>query len=146
MVIRGTDDSGQWMLLMAFIAAIGMAVLLIFINQSAMGGYSSAGSVLDFPKSDIREIRAETINEVKVIGNYANTEGTNIIDRKSIFATDFDHYASDLRYIYALKGADVEITHEEIAVTYPLIEKVTVNMYYNNGDTEYRENIDVYIT
>lgn len=144
-MVDRSDSSGQWLLLMAVIAGVGMTVLLVYVNQSVMAGYASSGSMLDFPKNDLREIRAETINEATVIGTSANTKGATILDKKNLFDADFKQYTDDLSRMYSMSGTHLVITYDEIPLSTLMIEKITLHIYYNNGETEYTENAVVYI-
>jgi hypothetical protein len=144
MVDRG-DNTGQWLLLMAVVVGAGMAILLVFINQSMMAGFASSGAILDFPKNDIREIRSETIGEATEIGKTENMDGTITLDEKKInFNAAFNQYCSDLTRFYA-PGAIVSVSCVDMKTNTLVIEKVTLKIYYNDGNTAYTENIDVYL-
>ena len=62
--ILKNDDSGQFILLTSIIVVVGMVIILVFLNQSLMAGHSSAESIMNFPKNDIRDIRSVTLSEV----------------------------------------------------------------------------------
>lgn len=57
------NDEAQWIILMGFIISVGIFFLALLINQSILVGQTTAEAVLDFPKSDIQDLR----NEVWVI-------------------------------------------------------------------------------
>ena len=57
------NDEGQWIVLMGFVISIAIFFLAILLNQSVLVGQTTAESVLEFPKSDIQDLR----NEVWVI-------------------------------------------------------------------------------
>ena len=144
------DDSGQWLLLGSIIIAIGLAVLILFVNQSVLAGHSSSSSVLDFPKGDIRELRAETVNEAYLLGVNANAQGTNLNERRSLFEAGFDQYTSDLARAFRVGGADASIGYEEglnlsVLPGGQSLDNVTLILYYNNGDTKYNEITKVYM-
>jgi hypothetical protein len=144
------DDSGQWLLLGAMIVAIGMAVLIVFVNQSILAGHSSSQSIMDFPKNEIREFRAETVNEAYVLGRTANMNGTSLADRQARFESAFDHYSSDLKYIFGTKGTVVRVQYFEglnlsMSPGGQSLDNVTLVLYYNNGDTKYNETSMVYL-
>lgn len=146
----GMDDSGQWLLLGAMIIAVGLAVLIVFVNQSVLAGHSASASIMDFPKNDIREFRAETMNEAYLIGADANAKGTNLNDRRARFKTSFGQYASDTVQAYAALGANVNIKYEEglnlsVMPGGQSLDNVTLLLYYNNGDTKYNETAIAYI-
>jgi hypothetical protein len=145
-----TDDTGQWLLLGTMIVAVGLAVLIVFVNQSVLAGHSSSGSIMDFPKNDIRELRAETISEVYIAGTDANLHGATLADRQSRFETMFDRFVEEARYMYSSKGSDVNISYSE-GLNYSnqpggqSMDNVTLFLYFNNGDTQYNETRVVYL-
>ena len=143
------DDSGQWLLLAAVIVAVGLAVLIVFVNQSVLAGHSSAGSIMDFPKNDIREFRAETMSEAYLLGVEANHAGTSLADRQSRFQAAFGAFVGDARTVYAYRGTDIKVSYVEglndsILPGGQRLDNVTMALYYNNGDTQYNETSVVY--
>ena len=145
-----TDDSGQWLLLGSMIVAVGLAVLIVFVNQSMLAGHSSSGSIMDFPKNDIRELRSETVNEVYLLGTDANSHGTSLADRQTRFETQFNQFIAEAHDLYSARGSDMAVTYAEDFNTSGLpggqtIDNVTLFLYFNNGDTQYNETTTVYI-
>jgi len=57
--MEGLNDDGQWIILMAFIISVGIFFLAILINQSILVGQTTSEAVLEFPKSDIQDLRSE---------------------------------------------------------------------------------------
>jgi hypothetical protein len=53
------SEAGQWIVLMGFVISIGIFFLAIVLNQSVLVGQTTAESVLEFPKSDIQDLRSE---------------------------------------------------------------------------------------
>jgi hypothetical protein len=53
------NDDGQWIVLMGFVISIAIFFLAILLNQSVLVGQTTAESVLEFPKSDIQDLRSE---------------------------------------------------------------------------------------
>lgn len=141
-----TDDSGQWILLMAVIAGVGMAVLLVFVNQSVMAGYASSGSIMDFPKNDIREIRSEVVNEAFVLGTTVNKDGPDFDKRKTWFEGNFTQFKGDLEQMYAMKGVDLKITCGPLDGSgFDELEEIPLRIDYSDGSTIYSENTVVYL-
>ncbi len=145
-----TDESGQWLLLGAVIVAVGLAVLIVFINQSVLAGHSSSASIMDFPKNDIREYRSEVVNEGYLLGVKANSEGTSLSDRQTRFETMFNSFVADTRSIYATKGSDVSVSYIEGINNSTLpgglsIDNVQLFLNYTNGDTQYKETTTIYL-
>lgn len=57
--MAGINDDGQWIILMGFIISVAIFFLAILLNQSVLVGQTTAESVLDFPKSDIEDLKSE---------------------------------------------------------------------------------------
>jgi YD repeat-containing protein len=57
--MAGMNDNAQWIVMLGFIISIILIFLALIVNQSALIGKTTAESVLEFPKSDIQDTRAE---------------------------------------------------------------------------------------
>ncbi len=53
------NDNGQWIVLMGFLISIALLFLMVIINQATLVGQTTAEGVLEFPKHEIRDLRAE---------------------------------------------------------------------------------------
>lgn len=53
------DDEGQWIVMMGFIVAVSIFFLALVINQATLVGQTTAEGVLEFPKSEIRDLQSE---------------------------------------------------------------------------------------
>ena len=53
------NNDGQWIVLLGFIISILLVFLALIVNQSALIGKTTSESVLEFPKSDIQDAKAE---------------------------------------------------------------------------------------
>ncbi len=111
------NDDAQWIVLMGFLVSFSFFFLALVINQSTVVGQTTAESVIEFPKNDIRDVR-------QVIGKSINV-GSPV----------FDDVRSDIKIISMnRKGSVVNYTPiDGNSVTY-------INLTYNNGVTEYYEN------
>lgn len=119
--MAGLNEEGQWIILMGFIISIGIFFLAILINQSVLVGQTTAEAVLEFPKSDIQDLR----NEVWVIfTRYHNDAALPDV------VTDIETIS------LARKNALVEIT-----VNNPPGTEGPWSIHYNNGITSYTEEI-----
>ena len=145
-----TDTSGQWLLLGSMLVAVGLAVLIVFVNQSMLAGHSSSESIMDFPKNDIRELHSETVGEAYLLGTEANAQGTSLADRQARFQTSFARYVSDLRHIYSINGAIANVIYDE-GLNYSSLpggqslDNVTLFIYYSDGETTYNETNTIYM-
>ena len=69
------NDDAQWIVLMGFIVSFSFFFLALVINQSTVVGQTTAESVIEFPKNDIRDVReviGESVksNQIEKIKNY----------------------------------------------------------------------------
>ena len=51
------NEDAQWIILMGFLVSFSFFFLAIIINQSTVVGQTTAESVIEFPKNDIRDVR-----------------------------------------------------------------------------------------
>jgi hypothetical protein len=51
------NDEAQWIVLMGFLVSFSLFFLALIINQSTVVGQTTAESVIEFPKNDIRDVR-----------------------------------------------------------------------------------------
>lgn len=141
------DDSGQWLLLTGVVVAIGLVILLVFLNQSVIAGHSSSESIMDFPKNDIRELRAETVNEAYLIGRSVNDNGDEIGLKEAKFRSSFDKYFRDTKDLYGRRGCDIFLEYSPgINLSAPpsgKLDNVTLFINYNNGETRFNETATV---
>lgn len=154
------DDSGQFILLMSIIVAIGLVIVLVFLNQSMMAGHSSAVSIMEFPKNDIRDIRATTLDEAAAIGKSANVKinasPLAYDDDRDAFGQMFDAqftgYAAQVKELYAEEGTMVniswasyvrEVKVSDTTLIYPG-DNATISLYYYNGETSYNDTTILY--
>jgi hypothetical protein len=107
------NEDGQWILLLGLIISVSLFILAVIVNQSVLVGQTTAESVLDFPKSDIQDLRSEVIEARQNTGDL--TDITNDIKNLSLSRK------------YAL--VDVSNTSDSLTIR------------YNNGVTRYHETI-----
>ena len=108
------NDTAQWIVMLGFIISIILVFLALIVNQSALVGKTTSESVLEFPKSEIQDLRAEIMEYYR----------TNDLDNP--------HLLGDLQNIsFERKGA-------AISYTYDPVEGV-IFIHYNDGLTEYNE-------
>lgn len=55
--MAGLKDDAQWIVLMGFIVSFSLFFLAVVINQSTVIGQTTAESVAEFPKNEIRGVR-----------------------------------------------------------------------------------------
>jgi hypothetical protein len=120
--MEGLNEEGQWIVLMGFVISIAIFFLAILLNQSVLVGQTTAESVLEFPKSDIQDLRSE----VWVI--YSRYQGDSSSTRDCI--EDINKIA------LARKTAVIKITPDDDYRTPP-----GWIIHYNNGITKYTEEV-----
>ena len=116
--MAGLNEDAQWIVLMGFVVSFSFFFLAMIISQSTVVGQTTAESVIEFPKNDIRDVK------------------NVIID--SAGAGDPVEVHNDLNLLsLSRKGAVVSYS-----VTPPtgLDTYTHINIHYNNGVTEYNEN------
>jgi hypothetical protein len=109
------NDDAQWIILMGFLVSFSFFFLALVINQSTVVGQTTAESVIEFPKNDIRDVR-------HVIGQSVNDPALPLM-RSDITILSMSRKGSVVSYSNFTNGS----------AQYILI-------HYNNGVTEYNEN------
>jgi hypothetical protein len=114
--MAGLNDDAQWIVMMGFVVSFSFFFLAMILNQSTVVGQTTAESVLDFPKNDIRDVRNVIINSTE-IGDpgYVHEDIVTISEfRKNAVVS------------YACVPTDC------VNITY-------IDIHYNNGVTAYNE-------
>ena len=126
------NESGQWIIMMGFLVSVALIFLALIINQSTLVGQTTAESVLEFPKTDIQDLRQASLEAVERanLGTLPGSEtsditklvknGKNAIGWYTISPWDQD--CSDPKYA----GTQIQQTRN-------------VTLHYNNGVTSYDE-------
>ena len=143
---RRTD--GQWILLSAIVAAIGLGVIMILLNMAVLNGHSSILSVTSFPKNDIRDLRKLSISEAVLITGDVNEDDT-ITDRSGAFNSSYGKFVYETARLYQMHSALINISYVPNATSITLgngnsvskIISVNLTIAYSNSDTIYVENI-----
>jgi len=114
--MAGLNDDAQWIVLMGFVVSFSLFFLAMILNQSTVVGQTTAESVLDFPKNDIRDVRSVIIH-------------SSSLSDSAVVQDDIKAIA------LSRKGAVIQIT--------PLIPPsghyTSLYIHYNNGVTAYNE-------
>jgi len=124
------NDDAQWIVLMGFLVSFSLFFLAMIINQSTLVGQTTAESVLDFPKDDIRDVKSVITGSVLLYSsnkistdqyNILQDDITNISLSRKAAVVWFSPYGD----IQKQSGTD----HHTRNLT----------IHYNNGVTEYTE-------
>jgi hypothetical protein len=110
------NDDAQWIVLMGFLVSFSFFFLALIINQSTVVGQTTAESVIEFSKNDIRDVRQEIGKSINISSNFPVVKG-------------------DIEVLsMSRKGSVVEYSNFTGAnATY-------IQIHFNNGVTEYNEN------
>jgi hypothetical protein len=108
------NDDAQWIILMGFIVSFSFFFLALVINQSTIVGQTTAESVIEFPKNDIRDIR-------EVIG-------------ESVKSDQIANINKDITFI-SMQRKSALVWYENDTGTNP----TNIEIHYNNGVTSYNE-------
>jgi hypothetical protein len=104
------NENAQWIVLMGFLVSFSFFFLALVINQATVVGQTTAESVSEFPKNDIRDVRD------MIVGNTTISNSTVIND--------------DIRII--------SLSRKNAVISYSYTNSLTI--HYNNGVTIYNEN------
>jgi hypothetical protein len=113
------NDDAQWIILMGFIVSFSFFFLALVINQSTVVGQTTAESVIEFPKNDIRDVRSVIIQSQMYSPNEEIQKDITSITRYK-------------------KNALVNWTNT--TATDCVAGYSCLQIHYNNGVTEYNEN------
>lgn len=123
--MAGLNEDAQWIVLMGFVVSFSFFFLAMILNQSTVVGQTTAESVLDFPKNDIRDVRSVIINSSYLYYTGYNGPSNFAVVRQDIITLSLSR-----------KDAVVNFDPPSNAEGYIHIN----NIHYNNGVTEYNEN------
>jgi hypothetical protein len=113
------NDDAQWIILMGFLISFSFFFLALVINQSTVVGQTTAESVIEFPKNDIRDL-------VGVITTNTSRSNTTVVN-------------SDITVI-SLQRKNAVVRYSLIQPNPPVDLHSYAAIHYNNGVTTYYEN------
>ena len=136
-VNRGINEEGQWIVLMGFLVSIGIFFLALILSQSTIVGQTTAEGVLEFPKNDIQDLRAQVVDLTKNYSVWVNPGSMPPDAQAPAYHAKMMEDIENL-FLYR-KGA---------LVSYSIGDYETnsryVMIHYNNGVFEYDEGTYVY--
>jgi len=115
------NDDAQWIILMGFLISFSFFFLAIVINQSTVVGQTTAESVIEFPKNDIRDISQTISGSVSLLSPDNQTVKQDIV-------------------VIALTRKNAVVSYTIIQPAPPSDVHSHAVIHYNNGVTEYNEN------
>jgi hypothetical protein len=104
--MAGMNEDGQWIVMLGFIISIILVFLALVVNQSALVGKTTSESVLEFPKSEIQDVRAEILeqNEYGIDEELRHDIGDIALERKGVIISYGKDAASGDIYIHYNDG------------------------------------------
>ena len=58
-------EDGQWIVLMGFVVSVSIFFLAFIMSKATVVGQTTSEGVLEFPKSEIQDLRSELISIIK---------------------------------------------------------------------------------
>jgi len=113
-------DDAQWIVLMGFIVSFSLFFLALVLNQSTVIGQTTAESVSEFPKDDIRGIRSLMIQDA-----YLDT-------------TDANNIRYDIQTL-AMSRQNAVVSFWNTSTSTSTETFTTGEILYNNGVLIYKE-------
>jgi hypothetical protein len=116
------NDDAQWIILMGFIVSFSLVFLALVLNQSTLVGQTTAESVSEFPKEDIRGVR-------------------NVV-LQSMFMDDHPAYSNQTKVWNDIRM--LSLTRQNAAVDFSKAVEpggtfTDFRIHYNNGVSAYDE-------
>jgi hypothetical protein len=99
--------------MMGFIVSIAIFLLALVVAESAIVGKTTSESVLEFPKTDIQDLRSE------------------------LMGLRWDDFKD--KYQYDIVNLSLERKNAVVWYEYKSVDKLTLYIHYNNGITQYNE-------
>lgn len=124
--MAGLKDDAQWIVMMGFIVSFSLFFLAMVLNQSTVVGQTTAESVLDFPKNDIRDVRSVIVDVAMLNSTGKIQPGQSAILQNDIVAIERGRKEAVVFY---------QVTPPNL----PSDSHTYVNIHYNNGVTSYNE-------
>ena len=124
--MAGLSDDAQWIVMIGFVVSFSFFFLALVLNQSTVVGQTTAESVLDFPKNDIRDVRDVIIETAMLESNNATYQANAPVLQNDIQAISLSRKEAIVQFI---------ITPPNL----PANPHTYIGIHYNNGVTVYNE-------
>ena len=116
------NDDAQWIILMGFIVSFALVFLALLLNQSTLVGQTTAESVSEFPKEDIRGVRNVVIQSMFMDEDTTHHNQTKVWNDTKILSLTRQNAAVDFSKTVEPGG-----------------EFTDFRIHYNNGVSAYDE-------
>jgi len=136
-------EEGQWIVLMGFLVSIGIFFLALILNQSTIVGQTTAEGVLEFPKNDVQDVRAQILDLTRNYSVWVNPGPA---------VPDWDAPGHHIRMVEDIENLSLnrksalvryEIGCWECDPPQPGSGYRIVKLHYNNGVFEYDESANI---
>ena len=127
--MAGLKDDAQWIVLMGFIVSFSLFFLAVVINQSTVIGQTTAESVAEFTKNDIRGVRDVIVQQTFIDGSIDG--GTNRTTVKN-----------DITTLALSRQNSVVLFSNTTPDSYGYF---TGAISFNNGVTTYKEDLSYHV-
>src|SRR5512137_3011254 len=117
------NDDAQWIILMGFIVSFSFFFLALVLNQSTVVGQTTAESVIEFPKNDIRDVRGVIIKSSFSPSAIIDRDITGITLGRKNAVVSYGPFSNS-----CVPGNPSDTTYN------------CTTIHYNNGVTQYDEN------
>ena len=116
------NDDAQWIILMGFIVSFSLVFLALVLNQSTLVGQTTAESVSEFPKEDIRGVRNVVLQSMFMDEDNSHHNQTKVWNDTRILSLTRQNAAVDFSKTVESGG-----------------EFTDFRIHYNNGVSAYDE-------
>jgi hypothetical protein len=127
------NDEGQWIVLMGFIVSVSIFFLAFIMSQSTLVGQTTSEAVLEFPKSEIQDLKSDVIDIS--IGNI-----THLLTSTDVSEIKQDVQALALYRQNAVVDFEIPYSPDYKVGDYYYYE---MTVHFNNGITEYDETYSI---
>ncbi len=121
--MAGLNEDAQWIVMIGFIVSISIFFLALIVNESALVGQTTSESVLEFPKTDIQDMRYE------------------ILFLKNENASVKNSTLNDMR-VLSLERKSAIIQYDNETFLGGGMRSEFIYIHYNNGITAYNETYE----
>ncbi|EHQ34974.1 hypothetical protein [Methanoplanus limicola] len=121
------NDEGQWIVLMGFVVSVSIFFLAFLINQSILVGQTTSEAVLEFPKTEIQDVRDLSAGIFRIEDNGTKND---LIDELSLLSLTRSNSVSELSE--GTPGSNALYDYTEVLI------------HFNNGITTYDESYNLF--
>jgi len=122
------NDEGQWIVMMGFLVAVSIFFLALIINQATLVGQTTAEGVLEFPKSEIRDLQSEVYTLIDTGAVYDSAINETL--KQDIVTLEFARNNALVNY---------NVSNASPGSSGIMYNKTTI--HFNNGVTTYDETV-----